>query len=95
MWQYCTCIEGVTLALDVLRADFGIVAIIALATPLISLIVKSIRQWLTRSSSAHIVLKNEDGQIIAVNIDSKDAASISRALGTIAAKGSGSDQAKQ
>ena len=60
--------------------DFGGTLILVLGTPAVVAVARAIAGWATRRNMATISVLDRDGQLVARNVDSKDAAAIIEAF---------------
>ena len=56
--------------------DFGATLVLLLGTPALIVVAKGVRDWLARRPDASVTIKSKDGEIIASNLKSKDAAAL-------------------
>jgi len=60
--------------------DFGASLVIILGSASASAIASGIASWMTRHSGVRLEIRNKSGELVAANLDSKDAAAITESF---------------
>jgi hypothetical protein len=62
--------------------DFGASVALIFGAPAVVALAKALYTWLARNSGVSITLKTASGEVVAENLDSKDAAAVAAAIST-------------